>query len=101
MRTTADEIGSHLSCDRLPHEECAPDNNQSSGNPQQFLSPRPAMDRTDADPQSVQTTSGDHEAHAIQQRALAGWEFSPMCMSMEYGEESNQRRGNTQGRADF
>src|ERR1022692_4661502 len=101
MRTRADEIGSHLSCDCLPQKEPTTDGYQPSGYTDEFLSPRPSMDRTDPDPQRVQAPCRNDEAHAIKQRALAGRQFGSVCMPVEYGEEADQRRGNTQGRAHF
>src|SRR5208337_748425 len=100
-RKGADGIGSHLSCDHLPQKERTTHGYQSSGDPQQLLSPRPSVDRPDTDPQRVQAPSRNDEAHAIKQRALSGRKFGSVRVSMKYGEEANEGRGNPQRRADF
>ena len=76
------------SCERLPHEERATDGDQSSGDAQVTSVPTPAMHRADTDSQRVQAAGCNDETHAVEQRALAGWQFSSMRMPVEYGEES-------------
>ena len=52
-------------------------------------------------PKCVQTSGRNDEAHAVKQRALAGRQFGSVRVSVEDGEEANQRRRNTQRRANF
>ncbi len=72
-----------------------------AGDPQQSLSPRPSVDRADADPQRMQASGRNDEAHAVEQSALAGRQFGSVRMPVEDGEEANQRRRDTQRRAHF
>ena len=55
------------------------------------------MNRADADPQCVQASGGDHEAHAIQQRALTGRQFGSVRVAVKDGEEADQRSRNPSG----
>ncbi len=59
------------------------------------------MDSSNANSHRMQASRRNDEAHAVEQGALPGWQLSSVRVSVEYGEEADQRRGNTEGRTHF
>jgi hypothetical protein len=49
------------------------------------------VDGADPDSRRVQTAGRDDETHAVEERALPRWELGSVRVSMEDGEESDQR----------
>ena len=59
------------------------------------------MDCSDSDSQRVQAARCNDEAHAVKQRTLNWWQFGSMGVTVEYRENSDQRRSDTKRRAHF
>ena len=87
------------SCDRLPQEEDTARCDHRACAAQQLSSPWATVDRADADAHRVQAPGRDHEAHAVEQGALAGRKFGAVRMAVEDREASDHECRDDQRRA--
>src|SRR5262245_40759860 len=81
------------SCDSPPQKEAPGKSHGSAGNPERNLAGGPAMNGTDRDAHRMQAAGGDNEAQAVEQRALSRRQLLAVCVSVEDGEEADQRGG--------